>query len=272
MLVVRLSLVATIFFATLFVAQPARPGGQSATSGPQNSPQALTLLQQSLAALTGGKSISDVTLSGTARRIAGSDDESGTVTIQTVSGSSKISLTLPSGAQSETHTTSNFAPAGTWSGPDGIAHAIPQHNLHSDPGWFPLFTLENFSSSTTAVLTYVGPETKNGTSVIHIQAAQPEPPNIDASAAKLYPHLTQMDIFLDATTLLPVAIDFNTHPDNNALLDLPVELLFSDYQIVGGAKIPMRVQKFLNNSLLLDLQFQSATLNSGLTAAQVGAL
>ena len=60
---------------------------------------------------------------------------------------------------------------------------------------------------------------------------------------------------------------FNTHPDNDMGLDIPVRIAFSDYRTVNGFQVPFRVQKFLNNTLTLDLQFQSATLNSGLTSA-----
>jgi hypothetical protein len=43
-----------------------------------SSTEASQLLRQSLAALQGNTSLTDVTLSGTARRIAGSDDDTGT--------------------------------------------------------------------------------------------------------------------------------------------------------------------------------------------------
>ena len=79
-----------------------------------------------------------------------------------------------------------------------------------------------------------------------------------------------MEIFLDATTLLPAAIAYNIHPDNNALLDIPVELRFSDFRSTNGTQIPFHIQKFINNSLALDLQFQSVALNTGLSAAQIG--
>jgi hypothetical protein len=45
-------------------------------------PQAVALIQKALAALTGGAPVTDVTLTGTARRIAGSDDETGTATLK----------------------------------------------------------------------------------------------------------------------------------------------------------------------------------------------
>ncbi len=60
---------------------------------------------------------------------------------------------------------------------------------------------------------------------------------------------------------------FNVHPDSNALLDIPVDVRFSDYRTVSGAKVPFHVQKYLNNGLVLDFQAQSVTLNSGLAAS-----
>ena len=82
--------------------------------------------------------------------------------------------------------------------------------------------------------------------------------------------LSQTEIFLDAATHLPRSIFYNTHPDNNDLLDIPVELQFSDYRSVNGAQIPFHIQKSVNGSLTLDLQFQSVALNTGLTASQLG--
>lgn len=240
---------------------------QTTSTTIQSSSQALTLLQNSLAALTGGQSITDITLSGTARRIAGSDDESGTATVKALAGTgTRIDLTLPSGSRSELRNTSGAAPVGSWSGPDAVSHSISNHNLLTDPAWFPGFALSSLLSAPNALITYVGSETRDGQSVIHITASQ-QFPALSGDSATLMLHLSQVDFFLDSTTLLPVTIAFNVHPDDNALLDIPVEIRFSDYRTVNGAQIPFHVQKFLNNSLLLDFQAQSVTLNSGLSSA-----
>src|SRR5882762_8646540 len=101
---------------------------QTATS----SPQALLLLQQSLRALVGGQTLSDVTLSGTARRIAGSDDETGTVVLKAASsGALRLDFSYPSGPRAELRSaaTTDALPTGAWSGPDGAAHPIALHNL-----------------------------------------------------------------------------------------------------------------------------------------------
>lgn len=252
--------------AICFRFTPSHEGQQTATPTTQSSSQALTLLQQSLAALTGGKSLTDVTLSGTVRRIAGSDDESGGVTVKALAGTGvRLDLSLSSRLRSELRNTSGSEPVGSWSGPDGVSHAMSNHNLFTDPGWFPAFTISSTLSAPNAVITYVGPETHNGQSVIHVIAAQ-QFPRLAGNGAALLQHLTQTEIFLDHNTNLPVVLAFNAHPDNDAGLDLPVEIRFSDYRNVSGSQIPFHVQKFLNNSLLLDLQFQSASVNSGLSA------
>jgi|SRR5437667_1562151 len=121
----------SIFFAFVLVISLAAQ--QTTTSNPQ----ALSLLQRSLNALSGGQSLNDVTLSGTARRIAGSDDETGTAVFKALaSGAGRTDLSLPSGSRSEIANVTAAPPAGAWSGPDGVSHAIAYHNLLNEPSWF----------------------------------------------------------------------------------------------------------------------------------------
>jgi hypothetical protein len=264
----RAALLCGFAFASCFtLAQQTSPS--IAQQPVASSTQGTVALQQALKALAPATSITDITLTGTARRIAGSDDESGTVTVKALAGTgSIINLALASGSRAETRNISTQPFVGSWSGPDGVSHAISDHNLFTDPGWFPAFTVASLLSAPNAVVTYVGPETHDGQSVIHISGSQ-QFPSVSNKTASLMQHLTQTDIYLDATTFLPAAITFNTHPDNNALLDIPIEMRFSDYQTVHGAQLPFNVQKFINNTLSLDLQFTNAVLNSGLSASSL---
>src|SRR5713101_6817146 len=113
------------------------------------SAQGVVLLQQSLDVLAGATSIADVTLTGTARRIAGSDDETGTAVLKALAtGEARMDFTFPSGQRSEARTNSNNVPAGTWTGPDGKAHPQSQHNLMTDSSWFfPALTVGRLVSS-----------------------------------------------------------------------------------------------------------------------------
>jgi len=255
----RIALLLALFsFTTL------APGQQSTSS----STQATQFLQESLAALVGNTSVTDVTVSGTARRIAGSDDETGTGVFKALSGTgSRMDLSFPSGPRIQVYSTSVDGPAGNWSGPDSVMHSVALHNLWTNHSWFfPAFTLASFLNSQNSSVVYVGQETKDNQAVIHLSASLISP-EASAKTAKFIRHMSQTEIYLDAVSLLPVAISYNTHPDNNAALDIPVEIRFSDYETQSGVQMPLHVQKFLNYSLVLDLQFQSTTFNSGLSAA-----
>ena len=233
----------------------------------QPTPQALQLLQQALKALGITSPVTDITLSGTAHYVAGSDDETGTATLKALgTGASRVDLNLSSGPRSEIINISSTKPTGSWSGPDGVAHKVADHNaLLADPTWFfPVFPISR-GLAAGITTTYVGLETHNGQSVQHLsviqQAAGP------AQSVPLIQHLSQIELYLDSATFLPVALDFNVHPDDNAALDIPIDVRFSDYRNVSGVQVPFHVQKFLNNSPVLDLQFQTVTLNSGLSAS-----
>jgi hypothetical protein len=243
---------------------------QQNPSSTSTSTQALTALQGAYSVLVGKTVVVDVTLTGTVERIAGSDDETGTATYKAIASSSRLDLSFSTGNRSEIRGSTASGPSGTWIGPDSESHPMANHNLLTDVGWFPVFTIQNLLSSSNVSLTYVGQETKDDLAVTHIRAAQ-EFPSSPASMASVWQHLTQVDIYLDPSTLLPVSYVYNAHPDNNALLDIPTEIRFSTYQTVAGARIPLHMQQFVNNSLTLDLQFQNPSLNTGITAAQISA-
>jgi hypothetical protein len=232
-----------------------------------SSPQPLLLLQQSLSALSVGQSLTDATLSGTARRIAGSDDDTGTAIFKALaSGAGRVDFNLSSGQRSEFCDLSSAAPAGAWSGPDRISHPIAFHNLLSEPAWFfPAFAIARRLSSPGYIATYVGHEIHNGQAVEHVSVSQTSSSQ-DSPGAPTFQHLTQIDFFLDSSTLLPAAITFNIHPDNDAGVDLPVEIRFSEYRFVIGSHVPYHIQKYMNNNLFLDFQVQSVSLNAGLSS------
>lgn len=73
---------------------------------------------------------------------------------------------------------------------------------------------------------------------------------------------SQVELFLAADSLLPTALTFKLHPDNDANLDLLVEIKFSDYRPVNGVMVPFRVQKYVNGGLVQDFFIDSAAVNT----------
>ena len=231
--------------------------------------QGAVILQRAFGVLAGSASLADVTLTGTARRIAGSDDETGTAVLKALAtGEVRMDFGFPSGQRSEARTNSANGAAGTWTGPDGKVHPQSQHNLMTDSSWFfPALVLGRLVSSKNSSVSLLGQETRDGISVVHLTASQQfSGPDVPADISTLMQHLSQIEIFLDSSTQLPVVLAFNQHPDNDAGLDIPAEVRFSDYRAVNGVQIAFHIQRYLNNSLILDIQLHTATMNSGLTA------
>jgi hypothetical protein len=258
----RLALVSALCLVSGASAAPAQT--------PASSTQAATLLAQSANALNGSTAVNDVTLTGTVQWLAGSDDETGTAVYKGLSGSYRVDMTFRNGTRSEVTSPVNGVPAGNWIGFDGASHPIALHNLMVDAGWFPTFTLGNLLSSPNSILTYVGQENRNGAATIHLSAYQ-QSPNISTDVASRTQHFTQVDIYLAPSTFLPVSYIYYSHPDNNAQIDIPTEIRYSSYQTVNGVQVPLHVQKYLNNTLVFDLQFQNTSLNSGVTVTQITA-
>jgi hypothetical protein len=228
----------------------------------QNS-QAVAFATQALAALTGTTPVNDITLTGTATRTAGSDVETGSITLRALGNpDSRFDLVLTSGTSSEIRNNSTGVPQGAWITPDGVSHAMANHNTLTDAAWFvPQLTVLSQLSNPNLIVSYVGPETRAGAAVQHLHFAI-QSASVDPTG--LWQGLSAEEVYLDASTYLPVAIAFNTHPDNDAGINIPVETDFSNYQQVNGVQIPFHIQKFLNYSLFLDVTIQSAVLNSGI--------
>lgn len=222
-------------------------------------------LQASLQAMIGSSNVQDVTLNGTAEAIAGSDDETGSFVFRaTATGSSRVDLGLTSGTRSETRQPGNGSPSGSWSNALGGPFPLAQHNLLTGYDWaFPAFIETQMLTNSAIIVTFVGQEG----ALLHLTATQQPPSGLSAAAGATAQHLTQFDLWLSTSTFLPAQLTFNIHPDNNAGMDIPVEVQFSNYQNLGGIMIPGHIQKFVNNTLALDAQIQTAVINSGLSAS-----
>jgi len=249
--------------ALMFCSLGTRPA--TAQQAVVRDPQALTLIASSLNALTGSVSVNDATLQTTAAYVAGSDEESGTaILIARVNQESIVQLNLSGGIRQEIRN----GPAGAWSGPDATVHAMANHNCLTEASWFfPALTLEAIAADPTLAVSYLGPDSSKGATLLHLQVARLLPGQ-SAGATALISTLSTMDIYLDPKTSLPLVLDFNTHPDTDANTNLPVEIQFGNYQNANGWLVPLRIQKYLQRTLLLDLTVSNVLVNSGVPASE----
>ena len=240
-------------------------GDGSAQSPPLRDPQAVAVVSEALKALDGQTTINDVTLEGSVAFTAGSDQESGTATlVARGSQQSRVVLHLGGGERQEVR----HSQQGMWMSPDGQPHAMAGHNCWTDASWFfPALSLQALLADPQITVVYRGDESRGGLTARHLRISR-VPPGQSAEMAAWIQRLSTTDVFLDAASYLPVAAIFSIHPDNNAGLDIPVEVQFSDYRLLDGVKVPFHVKKLLQGSLMLDLNIASAAVNSGVPESE----
>jgi len=246
-------------FVVLFSSTPLFP------QNPQSDPQAVALAQKSLAALTNGVTVGDVTLSGNASWTAGSEKGNGTVTLKAKGlDESRIDLSVGSASRSEVRNDSSGPVTGQTVYPDG--RIVPQvaHNTKTVAAWFtPAIVISDFLRS-DAVISYLGTETSGGLTVEHIRMYRVVSGRGSPAAKALMMRESMMDLRIDSTTFLPVLLSLATHPDSDANTDIAMDIGFSGYKSIDGVMVPQRVTRFLQDSANLDITITGVTVNSGI--------
>ena len=231
---------------------------------PVSDPQAVALVRQALAALTNGVLVSDMTLKGNAAWIAGSEKGTGTVTLKAKGpDESRIDLNIGSASRSIVRNDS-ADPMGQIAYSDGRVVSEAFHNTRAVAAWFaPAIVISDFLRP-DALLIYVGRETYTGTAVEHIRMYRVVSGKGSPAAKALSSRLSAMDLRLDANSMLPILLSFAAHPEDDAGLDIAVDIGFSNYQKSNGVMFPQRVTRFLQNSVNFDITITSIDINSGL--------
>jgi len=266
------------------------------TSGPQSS-QAASLLQQSVAAMTGGASVTDVTMVGnvtvtTGATAAGPTTAEGTITlVTTAAGQSQITSVLPSGTWVTTENYATNPRTSTLTGPSGTAQdTAPEDLMGPSPAWFCPALLISVIAPQTYIASYVGQETHNGSAVQHV-SFWPQASNSPTSSflttgqqvltgpgPSLPLQIGQEELFVDSASLLPRELIIrirgyrsavnSSDPQNPTiptLVDEHVE--FSDYRQAQGRLVPFQIHVSIGPIPLMDIQLSSVNFNTGATIA-----
>lgn len=224
----------------------------AATAGFAQSP---TISQQAKAAFTSQLTISNVTLDGTFVSVEGSLQQNGNAHLVVGSdGTYSVSLTKSSGAAGEARSETDAGVSCTWMDPGGISHPVDSFNCQT-PAWF-LPELPVLLSSEANPEWTLSAQTDVGSSP-HLQFAYNGP---DTGGQSQSPGIA-LDLELSSATLLPNKASFCLHPDGQNYTNIPVQIIYQNYQRVNGVAIPFRIQRFVNGTLVLDITISSASVN-----------
>ena len=272
----RISRATALLFLCALI--PASLSAQQST--PTSGPQTSSRLDHSAEprCMTGSSPVTDATMTRTVTVTFNSVAQSGTITlVATSAGQSEVASNFSSGTGGEIRDISTGSPMMAVTGSDGAKLSVTtQSALSPNPSWFfPAFVLSEAISSSVYVSSYIGQEVQGTTSVYHL-SLWPVPTN--SSFSSVPTNLTRHDIYLDASTFLPVAITFNAHPydlaNPNAVLtpyqgnpvDQLEEVQFSDYRSVQGHPVAFHIHTLINlgaGPLVTDIQISSVQFNTG---------
>ena len=226
------------------------------TSVPVTS-QSATIAAQEAAALCPQGIIADVLLTGTASRFVTLDNETGQVVLKArAKGQSRLDLALGSGTRSEIRINDPTNPqVATLAGGKWGTGAV--HNTWVDANWF-------FPALSALVVGPLNSFNLGFASDSSHLFSQFQIANQQPGITTEIQNLSTVLYDVDATTHLPVALHFFTHPDDDLNVKIPVDVEFSDYRVVNGVQVPFRIQRYLNGTLQLDFTISAVTINPGL--------
>jgi hypothetical protein len=206
-----------------------------------------------------GRAVHDLRLWGTAISHYGKDKSGTAILEMDAAGHTKVTLDL------EGQTTIDFAsapgeePGCTHTDAHAQVHVVAMHNCLSGNAWFfPLGTVASALSAGSRSASCAKSSRAKDHCTLNAPLRHAHP-----KSATAFERLSAEEISFDPVTSLPSSLSYVTHPDDNFNRDIPVEIRFSDYREVDGAKVPFRIEKLLNGGVVLEISVTSATVNSG---------
>lgn len=245
--------------AALIVASGLSASGQSLST--DTGTDATPLLSSVFKAVLGGAVVKSIQLSGNATWTLGSETEQGTVTAS-ADNTGTSSLQLSGGInRTETETAIGAGRVCQWSGADNKLHPIASLNCLKPMEWlFPALTLQPGLTPASAGFLDFGLSSFNIGQLRRLQA-QLVIPGIPIDLQPNAMRSTTMNLGVDPASFLPRVLTYRVHPDSGAMLEITIEIRYSDYRKIGNAEIPFHIQRYINGTLQLDLQITSATLS-----------
>lgn len=239
------------------------PAGSQQTNSvtatpPQRDAQAVALLQQSVAAF-GSVQPSDSTATGSVTITAGSSTTQGTVTILT-KGQAETSIQFQMPSNPWTVTFSN----GQANKVESTQTTIYPLELSASSQclYFPQPYLYGILSNPDYSIQYVGEETVGSSTANHIVVQNTFN---SSSAYQFLSPFTTADIWLDASTALPVKIGMVRRNGGGSAPRIPFSVVYSNYQSASGVQYPFTIQEYITETSWETTTIQSVVFNSGLT-------
>lgn len=220
--------------------------------------------QSSLAFSTSGVFPSSIALSGTASWVAGSQTDSGTVSLSAAAnGATSENWSFSTVSHSFTQGPTNFSDfSRSCSYTDGKGHqrSVTGPNcIQGLPWFFPSFVLQPSYAAVLAVSDQTGEaETAQGLEKLTYSLAPPSSSSGDTLT--LLQKATSFTLYYDNKTALPKRLEFKQATDQDDAASVDIAVTFDDYRIEGGFMVPHHIARYMQRTLVLDFVVSNVTV------------
>jgi hypothetical protein len=219
---------------------------------PQRDASAITILQNSLAAMggvNGWSSVQDWICTGTT---TSSNSQTSSNFIWTGAG-------VEFRFETDTGNTTNLFLSGHGTPARIVNGTVSPINYHvaraNPPLYLPAAQLTQELNNSHLTVQYVGTVTVNDQSAIEVHVSD----NSDAIGSLVTPH----DWFFDPVSFLPLQVQFRLPTNENAADYLNGTFAFSQFQTVNGMTAPSQITLSIDNGAAKSFEVGSITFNSG---------
>ena len=222
-------------------------------------PNAVAVIQQSLAAMGSGQSFVDVQATGTTTLYGDSGSVSYPITLQ---ATGRISVRSSVTKSTGVHVYVTDGQATCVDGTLDTATADTPIDLYARRiDFVPALTILADYARSDIQVQYLRSDTL-GNATVDVVALSFVPPGLSPSPQAYA--ATQRTFFIDQATGYVLKIQYTTITDATTLTGLGTEIMFSNYQTFNGFAVPLDQQTFVNGNLGIDLSLSSVAFNTGL--------
>jgi RHS repeat-associated protein len=184
-------------------------------------------------ALSPGKTLAQVQLTGNATWHAGSLEDTGTATL-TAKASGELTMKLALSQKGQwTETQSAIGPMMScgWSGADGVAHPLNRSSCIRSVVWFlPALSIQASGSTASLGVMDLGTDATARGSFHQVQS-HVVLARRSAAVTQMFAKVSQANLDLDPLTNLPRLLKFKTYPDSGSAVVIPIEVRYSGYTL-----------------------------------------
>jgi hypothetical protein len=226
---------------------------------------ALLLAQVFLANTSGKITVQSFRATGTALRFSGGETTSGSVQVESLGlMRTRIDVDSDNGVRSEMRgANSNGGDAGAWITSAG-SHPVTFRNLYQETTWFfPALTSLGQITDSSLNFSFVGNETWNGESVLHVRVVR----TVRGSTSESPSSTFTTEYYLDPASRLLLGMGCMLYPDSGANVEILREVHYANYIETGGVMVPTQIDRYLNGTKELSLTLSGVQINPSLPQA-----